>query len=660
MCGLAGLLMNSPRDARTLEGAVAAMTSRLVHRGPDDEGTWVQGEQGIALGFRRLSILDVSRAGHQPMTSGPGRYTVVFNGEIYNFRRLQEHLPSTRFRGGSDTEVLLHAFETWGIEASLPRLIGMFAMAVWDERERELWLIRDRLGIKPLYVATTRAGVAFASELGAIMQAPGFDDALDPDAIRAFLQYLYIPAPLTPFHSVQKLEPGHLLRIRARPGSAVALPRPIPWWSLDDVRARGEAQVERRGAQPEGEAVWLQELEDLLSDSVKLRMVADVPVGALLSGGVDSSLVVAHMQRHASTPVRTFTIGFDAREHDESSDARAVAAHLGTDHTELMVSGRDALELVPDIPSIFDEPLADPSQIPTYLVSALARRDVTVALSGDGGDEVFAGYNRHLVGAKVLPRFERLPRTARAWAGSAIDAIPGSAWSALDALATHGSGRFRLAGTRARKLSRMLGAVDQAEMYRSLLTSRLDPTRLLPPGRGSVDPIRATLTRAGGRFELADMLLCDQRHYLPDDLLQKVDRASMAVSLEMRVPLLDHRIIEFSWSLPSAFKIRNGIAKWPLRQLLYRHVPRDLVDRPKTGFSVPLAQWLAGPLEPWARELLLSRDPVRDTLFDRAQVERSWKAFSGGHADEAQGLWALLMFEAWRTRWGIENLRQAA
>jgi asparagine synthase (glutamine-hydrolysing) len=654
VCGIAGLLQSAPMGADTLRGHVRRMGEVLRPRGPDDDAEWTDAAGRVAFAFRRLAILDLSPAGRQPMASPSGRFVMVFNGEVYNFQELRKTLQQqgASFRGGSDSEVILAAFDRWGIEQTLPRMIGMFAIALWDTEREELVLIRDRMGIKPLYVARTRAGVAFASELGALTRAPGFDGALDPQAILTYLGYLFVPAPGTPLRSVRKLPPGHLMRIPLRFAGA-SLPHSEPFWTLADARAQGAgARAETEGSSdPSLIASKVDALDEILSDAVRLRMVADVPIGALLSGGLDSSLVVALMQKQSSTPVLTFTIGFDQPEHDESSHARAIAHHIGTDHTELMVSDRDALDIVPALPDIFDEPLADPSQLPTFLVSRLARQQVTVALSGDGGDELFAGYNRYINGRYLVDRLSRTPRFMRRWMGSALGLLPRGTWDGLQAL---GNGSTRLVGQKARKMERMLAATSAGEMYRTLISSNR-PERFMA-GEGDWDPIRAGLPASDEEMHLQDMLLLDQGYYLPDDLLQKVDRASMAASLEVRVPILDHRVVEFSWTLSDDLKIRNGQGKWLLRQLLYRNVPRELLERPKTGFSVPVEAWLRGALREWAEFHLFDRSATRDEVFDRVEVERAWKGLLAGRDDDALALWAIVMFEAWRSQWKLEDL----
>lgn len=631
------------------------MAELLRHRGPDDDGAWVDPSGRVAFAFRRLAILDLSPGGHQPMVSGSGRYTIVFNGEAYSFEAIRRELgiPRSEYRGGSDTEVILEAFDRMGVEATLERMIGMFAIALWDQERQELLLIRDRMGIKPLYVAQTSGGIAFGSELGAVTRAPGLDPAVDLAAITSFLRYLYVPAPGTPFRDVRKLLPGHLLRIRDPRGP---LPKSEPFWSLGAVRAR--AMPLRDSSPSDDEAV--DALDALLSDAVRLRMVADVPVGALLSGGIDSSLVVALMQEHSDRPVRTFTVGFDHPEHDESVHARGVAAHLGTDHTELRVTGTDALRLVPQLPEIFDEPLADPSQIPTYLISRLARESVTVALSGDGGDELFAGYNRYRDGPAMARRLSGLPAMPRRWMGAAIRALPAPTWDRLGDLPFIGARIPRLAGQKAHKLARMMRDGSRADTYQTLMSIWDEAERLVRNGSGGApDPVRAMLEGSPNPLALDEMLLLDQTYYLPDDLLQKVDRASMAVSLEVRVPLLDHRVVEESWRLGGAMKLRGEVGKWILREILYRRVPRELIERPKTGFSVPVEDWLAGPLREWCEDLLLSASPARDAILEPREVQAAWKRFRKGRTELALGIWSVAMLEAWRRHWKIENLSEA-
>ncbi len=644
MCGLTGILAAEGAERDSMEARLASMTRQLRHRGPDDEGVWLDENAGIGLGFRRLSIFDLSPAGHQPMTSSSGRYTLVFNGAVYNFPELRDALipHGHRFRGQSDTEVILAAFEQWGVAGAVPRFIGMFAIAVWDAQTRTLVLLRDRLGIKPLYYHRRPGVLSFGSELKALRADPGFVGEIDRIALEEYLRHLYIAAPRTIFRDTFKLPPGHLLSVR---DVHSLLPEPEPYWSLPGVQRDG---LERRFDGTDAEVI--SEFRALLESAVRLRMQADVPLGALLSGGIDSSTVVGLMQSLDTRRVKTFTIGFDDRVYDESAHAAAVARHLGTDHTQLTVTASDALAVVPDLPHMFDEPLADPSHIPTFLVSRLARKSVTVALTGDGGDELFAGYNRYLHGERLLRRLGAIPAPVRRLGGTAIRALSSNGWERLHRAASPllaSSLRPRLAGEKIRRIGEVLDQPTPAERYRALVSAHQDPGNLL---REPAPREQAFVGRwnAGASDSLLDrMMLADQLAYLPDDLLAKVDRASMAVSLEARVPILDHRVVEFSWRLPKRFKIREGQGKWLLRQVLYSVVPRSIVERPKMGFTPPVGAWLRGDLRDWA-EALLEEDGLRhDGLFDPATLRATWMRFQHGHADLALSLWSVLQFQAW-------------
>jgi asparagine synthase (glutamine-hydrolysing) len=644
MCGLAGVFASGERSPEELQRIALRMSGTIAHRGPDDNGAWVDAAAGIAFGFRRLAIVDLSAQGHQPMRSASGRFVIIFNGEVYNHRDLRRELESSgsKFRGHSDTEVILAAFEQWGIERSIRRFIGMFAIAVWDVSRRELSLIRDRLGIKPLFVYHHNGLVSFGSELKALLAGPEFDRTLDTSGLTSYLRYLYVPAPQSIFRHVIKLPPGHILTI-ADPTAPT--PASSPFWSAA-AAARDGKEAQFSGGDEDAVA----EFETLLTDAVHLRMQADVPLGALLSGGIDSSTIVALMQTLVNQPIKTFTIGFDQQEFDEASHARAVAKHLGTDHTELRLSGIDALALIPDLPQMFDEPLADPSQIPTFLVCQLARRDVTVALTGDGGDELFGGYNRYVTGERMIAGFERWPRLIRRLSAAGATSLSPRSWNHMrDALRPvfPAVGRTRLLGEKIHKMADLLRADSASGMYRSLLSAWQDPEDFLGGSRhGNHD---ANFGANNSLSLMERMMLADQTSYLPDDLLAKVDRASMAVSLEARVPILDHRVVEFSWRLPRRYKVRDGRGKWILRQILYKHVPPAMVDREKMGFSVPLAQWLAGPLRNWAGDLLLSGE--NDGILKATVVRREWDRFIAGDSSNSAGLWALVMFRAWQSHW---------
>ncbi len=647
MCGFAGFLSAAGYDNDELTDRVRRMIAPIAHRGPDDSGVWTDEQSGVALGFRRLAIVDLSADGHQPMWSPSGRFAIVFNGEVYNFsdlrRQLERH--EYRFRGHSDTEVILAAFEHWGIHDALRRFVGLFAIAVWDASRRELSLVRDRLGKKPLYVYSEPGLITFGSELKSLLAGPSFNRALDREAVASYLRYLYVPTPKSIFARAIKLPAAHMLTIT---DPKLPLPAAQPYWSLRDAALRGLANPYH------SEADAIDELDAHLTEAVRCRMFADVPLGALLSGGIDSSTVVALMQEASTRRVKTYTIGMVEEEFDEAQHAARVARHLGTEHTELFLTGDDAQSLIPRLPEIFDEPLADPSQLPTLLVSQLARQHVTVALCGDGGDELFGGYNRYVYGTRMLPRADRVPLAVRRCVAAGIGSVPSSAWDRLRPFAAllPGVPDQRL-GERVHKLGHLMGAASMGGMYRSLLSAWQEPDGLVVDSHGDEDQNGRILDALEPGNLLDRMMLADQTLYLPDDLLAKIDRASMAVSLEVRAPLLDHRIVELSWRLPQSLKLRGTIGKWILRQVLYRRVPKEIVDRPKMGFSVPIDRWLRGPLRTWA-ETLLSFDTLgRNGLLDPAPIVRAWRDLQEGRRQTGSALWAVIMFQAWRERWQV-------
>lgn len=621
------------------------MTDSLRHRGPDAGDLWVDPGARMALGHRRLSIIDLTPAGAQPMVSSCGRFVLSYNGEVYNADALRPELAAAgrRFLGHSDTEVIVEGIAQWGLAPTLERLIGMFAMAVWDRRERVLHLVRDRLGIKPMYWAEHEGGLRFGSELKALRADAQWQPALDRDALAAYLRLGYLPGPQSIYRGVYKLPPGTVLTLRSE-----GAPEIQPFWSLDQVVRDGQAA---RCAAPEEEAA--DELDALLGDAVRRRMVADVPLGAFLSGGIDSTTVVALMQKASARPVRSFSIGFREAGYDEAPHAAAVARHLGTDHTELYVSPEHAREIIPRLPDIYDEPFADSSQIPTYLVSEMTRRHVTVALSGDGGDELFAGYNRYFQGRRMMGALNRLPPAARGLAAAGIRTLSPATWSRL-AEALPERHRPRLFGDKLHKLAGVLADADGAgEFYRRLISLWTEPERVVrgatePPGLLG-DPRSAQLIPD----VVERMQYLDTRLYLPDDILTKVDRASMAVSLEARVPFLDHRVVAFAWTLPPAMKAQGGVGKRLLRRVLYRYVPEALVERPKMGFGVPIDAWLRGPLRPWAEALLDERRLAADGIFDPAPIRERWREHLDGTRNWQYSLWAVLMFQAWKERWGV-------
>jgi asparagine synthase (glutamine-hydrolysing) len=641
MCGIAGFL-SPDAGADRMASIIRAMTDCLHHRGPDDAGTWVDAEAGIALGHRRLSIIDLSPTGHQPMISADDRFIVTFNGEIYNFREMRAELEArcVQFRGHSDTEVMLEAFATFGVQATITQLIGMFSIAVWDRRERKLTLVRDRLGIKPLYWARFGDLFLFASELKALRMHPGWTPRLNESAVAAYMRLNYIPAPHSVYHGVFKLEPGCLLTFAS--GQEPQIER---FW---DARTIARDGLLNRAVSGDGELI--DELEALLKDAVRRRMVADVPVGAFLSGGVDSSTVAALMQAADSGPVRTYTIGFELPGFNEAPYSAAVARHLGTQHTELTVTAKEALGVIPRLAEIYDEPFADSSQIPTYLVSAMTRQHVTVALSGDGGDELFAGYYRYRAASREWRGVSLFPLPLRRAAANLLTRISPERWSNLLYFLPARLRPGQL-GDKVHKVAAILGLPDGDAVYRRLI-SHWEPSEIMP-GVGEAKGIAWDASLAKDIPSLLErMQFLDLVTYLPDDILTKVDRASMAVSLEARVPLLDHRVVEFALRLPESAKIRGRTSKWLVRQVLYRHVPAAFIERPKMGFGVPLAEWLRGPLRDWA-EALLSENRLRDLgTFDVARVRGTWAEHLSGRRNWQYLLWDVLMFQAWNERWG--------
>jgi asparagine synthase (glutamine-hydrolysing) len=639
MCGIAGFI--GAASGSDIGTTAEAMAKSIAYRGPDDQGIWTDGECETALVHRRLSIIDLSAAGHQPMLSADGRYVISYNGEVYSFQPIAAELAARghKFRGHSDTEVILESFAVNGIEATLKRMIGMFAIALWDRRDRTLTLMRDRLGIKPLYWAKFGNTFLFGSELKALRAHPGWTPRIDQSAVAAFMRHNYIPAPRTVYESVHKLEPGTVLT--------------LPWRGEPNISRFWDARsVARDGSHNpvEGsDAELTEQLESLLKDAVGRRMIADVPLGAFLSGGVDSSTVVALMQAAKSGTVKSFSIGFDIEGYNEAPHAAAVARHLQTDHTELTVTSKEALDVIPRLADFYDEPFADSSQIPTYLVSAMTRKHVTVALSGDGGDELFAGYNRYQLTQRFWRSLSLMPRAVRKGAAAALTAVRPDRWTQLlSALPP----RLRppQAGDKVHKAAAVL-RLDSADAVYRRLVSHWEPSEIMPQ---AAEP-RSILDDATVAKDFPDLLermqFLDLVTYLPDDILTKVDRASMAVALEARVPLIDHRVVEFAWRLPENVKVRNGTSKWLLRQVLYRHVPPELIERPKMGFGIPLGEWLRGPLREWAETLLNEQRLRQAGLLDADMVRRYWADHLDGRRNWQYLLWDVLMLEAWRERW---------
>jgi asparagine synthase (glutamine-hydrolysing) len=637
MCGFAGFLdLTRGQPASALTRTVAAMAATLNRRGPDDSGEWVDERGGIALGHRRLAVIDLSDAGAQPMESADGRFVIAYNGEIYNAREIAARLaaePGARpLRGHCDTEVLLEAAARWGVTAAVESAVGMFAFALWDKRERRLTLARDRLGIKPLYWGRMGRLVLFGSELKALSVHPSFRAELDTGALAAYMRHGYVPAPNTIYRDISKLPPGHILEIDMDDSERLSC-----YWDLRTIAAESAA-----APRPISDPAAIDELEDLLGTAVRDRMISDVPLGAFLSGGIDSSTVVALMQAAAGRPVKSFTIGFDEAGYNEAEHARAVAGHLGTDHTELTVRADDARAVIPELPDMHDEPFADASAIPTFLVSRLARSDVTVALSGDGGDELFAGYDRYRVAGAARMAF--VPAPLRRALGRGLGAIRPAV---LDSI-------FRpipAAGDKLAKLARVLRAGGDDDVYRAVISLWDRPEILVPGAVEAADAAGdSALAHEIPQF-LARMQYLDTTGYLPDNILTKVDRASMAVSLEARVPMLDHRVVEFAWRLPTQLKRRRGVSKWVLRQVLGHHLPKTLFERPKMGFGVPVGDWLRGPLKPWAESLLEPGRVQREGVLDARLITRHWDEHQRGARNWSYRLWTVLMFQAWRERW---------
>ena len=634
MCGIAGLMGEGARDQR--KQAVVAMLDTLAHRGPDGSGVWA--DAGIVLAHRRLSVLDLSEVAKQPMLSLSERLVLSYNGEVYNYRALRRELASAGavFRGTGDTEVVLAAFEQWGVRRAVERFVGMFAFALWDRRDRTLTLGRDRLGVKPLYVGWRGGALAFGSELAAVARAPGPAPSIDRDMLAAYFRYACVPAGGCIYEGISQVQPGEIWTYRTTSAS----PMRECYWSAREFAERG---VERPLALSDAEAV--EQVESVLSQAVTDRLVSDVPLGVFLSGGIDSSVVTALMQRAVTTPVKSFSIGFREEAYDEAADARKIAEHLGTDHTELILTANEAMSVIPDLASVYSEPFADSSQIPTLLVCRLAREEVTVALSGDGGDEVFGGYNRHRWGPRVWAAIQRVPLALRRIVASGLRGRTPREWDSFAQKVADvvPSLRLRTPGDKAHKLAGLLDGASLDELYLRLTSIWQRPAELVLGGRDTTHRFAGL----AGASPAEQFMFRDLVSYLPDDILTKVDRASMSVGLEVRVPLLDHRVIEHAWRLPIEQKIRDGVGKLALRRVLARHVPEHLFDRPKMGFGVPIDAWLRGPLREWAEELLAPARVRRDGYLDPSTVNACWRDHLAGRGARQHELWAVLMFQAW-------------
>lgn len=646
MCGITGIISASNYNSDSLKRIVTSMCNAILHRGPDDSGIWVDAAAQVALGHRRLSIIDLSAHGHQPMMSNCGRYVLAFNGEIYNHRLIRETLENegnlvAPWRGNSDTESLLAGFASWGLEATLQRAIGMFAIAVWDRELNTLTLARDRLGEKPLYYGWQGQGQGavflFGSELSALRRHPKFSANINRNALMLYMRHNCIGGASSIYCGISKLLPGHMLTVSS------TAPEPVlrAWWSAENVAAHGVAQP-FKGSPEDAVAA----LEILLRDAVGQQMMADVPLGAFLSGGIDSSTIVALMQSLSSRPIKTFTIGFNEEGFNEAMHAKAVAKYLGTDHTELYVSPTQAMDIIPKLPSLYCEPFADSSQIPTYLVSQLAKQKVTVSLSGDAGDELFCGYNRYKLTSQLWRRLSLIPTPMREVVSKLITSISPAAWDKLGALIPGGAS-YTSFGDKIHKGAGVLASADLKNLYLGMISQISNPSEWVIGGLESPEKLISNAPLFAEFNGVEKMMLLDTISYLPDDILAKVDRAAMGVSLEGRVPFLDHRIFEFAWALPLDYKLRDGQTKWPLRQILYRYVPKELIERPKMGFGVPIGDWLRGPLRGWA-ETLLSEDRLkREGFFYPGIIRAKWAEHLSGKRNWQSQLWTVLMFQAW-------------
>jgi asparagine synthase (glutamine-hydrolysing) len=650
MCGICGFIDCSGRNERGvgyLNRNVELMTESLIHRGPDDVGQWVDHINRIALGHRRLAIQDLSISGHQPMQSSSSRYILVFNGEIYNFKILKIELieRGVTFRGNSDTEVLLACFEEWGIERSLKKIVGMFALALWDKADNVLTMARDRLGEKPLYYGWQGRTFMFGSELKALKENPDWNGEIDRNALQLFMRYSYIPAPHSIYVGIKKLLPGTFVQYHFNEGQCKIgnMPEPRVFWSGKEV---AEAGVSSLFHYTEKQAV--DALEILLGETIQEKIISDVPFGAFLSGGIDSSVVVSLMQANNAQTINTFTIGFHESSYDEAKYAKSIAAHLGTNHTELYVTPRLAMDVIPKLPILYDEPFSDSSQIPTFLVSEMTKQHVTVALSGDGGDELFGGYNRYFLGQALWENVSYVPSVVLQFLSRFITRVSPQMWDQLGRYFRKITPQLKNnAGDKLYKLAELLTVKTQDEMYQHFVSHWKYSEALIIGAQIPYKECTDTTSLTGLKEFIEQMQLMDMLGYLPDDILTKVDRAAMGVSLETRTPFLDHRVVEFAWRIPLSMKIRNGQGKWILRQLLYKYIPKELIERPKMGFGVPIGSWLRGPLREWAESLLDESRLMNEGYLNPDPIRKKWVEHLSGKRNWQYHLWDVLMFQAW-------------
>jgi asparagine synthase (glutamine-hydrolysing) len=649
MCGIAGIIKHACHSDKW-RWVLKSAADALVHRGPDDSGIWFDEKAGVGLAHRRLSIIDISNNGRQPMVSFSGRFVVVYNGEIYNYNRLRKEIDQKCqiiWQSTSDTEVMLASFDLWGVEKAVTKFIGMFAFALWDRKERLLYLCRDRMGIKPLYYGLYGNTFLFGSELKALKKHPDFKSEIDRNSLALYMRYNCIPAPNCIYKNTYKLEPGKLLKVNVDGHRyKLSIPEQQAYWSAKNIVELSKSKENRR----ESKVVLVQRLEDILKEAVSIRMISDVPLGVFLSGGIDSSTIAALMQVQSPVPVKTFSIGFEEEEYNEALYARSVANYLGTEHTELYVRPNEAMDVIPDLPHLYDEPFGDCSQIPTYLLSKLTCNYVKVCLSGDGGDELFGGYNRYHWVPKIRYFQKNLPRYIAKLVATTASIINPAIWDRLFrnmSLLLPRNYRFSSIGNKIHKLATAFSCISYSEIYYCLVSHWFNPEKVVLQSTEPVTKITNT-----SEYPLLDdhiqlMMYLDMVTYLPDDILTKVDRASMGASLEARVPFLDHRVVEMAWQLPLEMKICDGVGKSVLRQILYKYVPKELIERPKTGFSIPLDSWLRGPLRDWADSLLNSKKIKSQGFLDHEIIEKTWKIHLSGKRNQQYKLWDILMFQAW-------------